>query len=208
MLQTLAMTRELKRVLFLPGASGNTHFWEPVAARLGPEYQTAFQAYPGFGGVPALPHVCGTQDLLRLVLSALAAPSDLVAQSMGGVLALRAALHTPARVRRLVLTATSGGLDTLAFGAIDWRADVARSMPSVPDWFATDREDLSEHLARVQQPVLLIWGDADPISPLAVGERLLSLLPRAELVVIAGGNHDLAHTHAAQVALHVARWLG
>ncbi len=52
-------------------------------------------------------------------------------------------------------------------------------------------------------PILLLWGDADPISPVAVGERLLSLLPRARLCIVPGAGHDLAQTHIDLVATEV-----
>jgi pimeloyl-ACP methyl ester carboxylesterase len=56
-------------------------------------------------------------------------------------------------------------------------------------------------------PTLLVRGEADPISPPAVGRRLLSLLPSASLHVIPGGGHDIAQTHAALVADLVRRHL-
>jgi pimeloyl-ACP methyl ester carboxylesterase len=51
--------------------------------------------------------------------------------------------------------------------------------------------------------VLLLWGDADPISPVAVGEKLASKLPHAELIVIAGGTHDLVRERADEIAPHI-----
>jgi len=191
------------RLLFLPGASGNVHFWQPVASLLGPARDVVFQSYPGFGGVPADSSVNGMSDLLQRVLSQITAATDIVAQSMGGILAIRAALTRPQLVRSLVLTATSGGLDTRALGALDWRASFVSSFPGLPDWFVQERADLTALLPMLQLPVLLIWGDADPISPLAVGQKLLSLLPNAKLVVIEGGDHDVAQSHAEQVATHV-----
>lgn len=195
------------RLLFLPGASGNTQFWRPAAARLAAFGTPVFQAYPGFGGEPPAADVRDIGGLLSRVLAQLTTPTDVIAQSMGGVLAVRAALTRPGAVRSLVLTATSGGLDTSALGAHDWRADFQRNFPGAPDWFATERSDLSGRLSEVQVPTLLLWGDSDPLSPVAVGERLAALLPRAELVVIAGGDHDLAHTHAEVVAEHISRHL-
>lgn len=193
--------RRKQRLLFLPGASGNTDFWRPVAERL--DEESVFQAYPGFGGVAARPDTTGMDDLLALVLDELRGRTHVVAQSMGGVLAVLSALRRPDRVLSLVLTATSGGLDTRALGAVDWRANFAATFPDLPDWFARERRDLSTELTRLSLPVLLLWGDRDPLSPVAVGERLLALLPRAELKVIAGGDHDVAHTHAAEVADHI-----
>jgi pimeloyl-ACP methyl ester carboxylesterase len=48
--------------------------------------------------------------------------------------------------------------------------------------------------------VLLLWGEADPISPVAVGERLAALLPQSRLQVIPGADHGLCLHHADQVA--------
>ena len=57
-------------------------------------------------------------------------------------------------------------------------------------------------------PTLLLWGDAVPISPVAVGQRLQRLLPRSRLVVLPGGQHDLAQVYAEQVAMLIDRHLG
>jgi hypothetical protein len=40
-----------------------------------------------------------------------------------------------------------------------------------------------------------------------VGRRLAELLPNAELVIIAGGAHDLVSTHALEVLPHIERHL-
>ena len=70
-----------------------------------------------------------------------------------------------------------------------------------------ERRDLTGELGRIRAPVLLLWGDADPISPVAVGERLAELLPNAELVVTEGGTHDLVFERAHDVAPHIERHL-
>lgn len=75
-----------------------------------------------------------------------------------------------------------------------------RANPGAPRWFIDDRSDYTARLPEIAIPTLLIWGDADPISPLAVGERLRRLLPRATLAVVPGGAHDVAATHAVEVA--------
>jgi hypothetical protein len=54
---------------------------------------------------------------------------------------------------------------------------------------------------------MLLWGDEDPVSPLAVGERLLELLPNSELDVVNGGGHDLANVHARVLAPLVDEFL-
>jgi pimeloyl-ACP methyl ester carboxylesterase len=142
----------------------------------------------------------GFDDLLALVLTWVNHPCALIAQSMGGVLALRAALAGPERITHLVLCATSGGLPMAALGAENWRESFQAAHPQLPDWFATDTTDLSSRLPELTLPVLLLWGEADPLSPVAVGKRLATLLPHARLHVLPGANHDLGLLHADQVA--------
>lgn len=196
------------RLMFLPGASGNTAFWRPVADRLTHPGERLHIGWPGFGSTPPDPAVNGMEDLVARVIAAMDRPTALIAQSMGGVIAMRAALEKPAQVTHLVLTATSGGLDLSGFDVEDWRPALQAEQPALPPWFAEDRQDLSAQLGRITVPVLLLWGDADPISPVAVGERLAALLPNARLHVLAGGEHDLAHVHAAQAAPLIDAHLG
>jgi pimeloyl-ACP methyl ester carboxylesterase len=65
-------------------------------------------------------------------------------------------------------------------------------------------------LAQVAQPVLGVHGTDDPISPLAAARDRYAAAPRAELVTIAGGKHDMLNdiTHrtvAATVVLFLER---
>ena len=92
-------------------------------------------------------------------------------------------------------------------GARDWRPTYRQRNPHLPSWFLDEREDLTERIREIRVPVLLLWGDADPISPVAVGRRLAELFPRAELVVFAGGTHDLALERAVEIAPHIDRHL-
>jgi pimeloyl-ACP methyl ester carboxylesterase len=134
-------------------------------------------------------------------------PSTLVAQSMGGIVAVRVALRQPAKVRRLVLVATSGGVDVERLGGADWRTDYMAGYPAAAPWIVEDRSDHSTDIPTITAPTLLLWGDSDPISPIAVGEHLASLLPRGTLRVVVGGTHSLALDHAEEVANHINKHL-
>jgi len=195
------------RILFLPGAGGRGAFWQPVAERLTFPCDPVLLDWPGLGDVPSDPDVNGLDDLVSRVLERLDGPADLVAQSVGGVVAIRAVLERPAMVRRLVLAATSGGVDTSRFDAQDWRPEYRREFPQAASWILEHRSDLSDRIRTIGSSTLLVWGDADPISPVGVGEYLARLLPNARLVVIRGGDHALARDQAGEVAAHIAAHL-
>lgn len=187
-------------ILFLPGALGQRGIWRPVAERLAHPADKVHLAWPGFDGAPPDPAIRNVGDLAARVAEQITGPTALAAQSMGGIVAVLAALKKPELVTHLVLSVTSGGIDVDGLGAQDWRPAARAQYPQLPDWFLASRDDLTPHLARLHVPALLLWGDSDPISPVAVGRKLAALLPQASLHVVAGGAHDLAAAHADEVA--------
>jgi pimeloyl-ACP methyl ester carboxylesterase len=132
---------------------------------------------------------------------------DLIAQSMGGLVAIRAALRHTYRIRRLVLTGTSGGLDITGLGGADWRGAYRASYPNAAPWITEARADHTPDIPRITTRTLLLWGDQDDISPPAVGEQLLSLLPNARLEIIKGGDHAFPNAMPVETATAIARHL-
>ena len=58
-----------------------------------------------------------------------------------------------------------------------------------------------ENLAVLPElPVLLVWGDRDPILPVAHGRRAVDLLPSARLVVFPGCGHEPQRWDPARMA--------
>lgn len=194
------MSPSPEKVLFLPGASGNTRFWQPVADALQTPIDKQHMGWPGFGATPPEPRITCLEHLAALALGKIDKPAALVAQSMGGVVAVHMALERPDLITHLVLSVTSGGLDLSAFGADDWRAEFEAENPDLPRWFLEDRTDLSARLHELRMPVLLLWGGADPISPVRVGEKLAELIPDSRLEVFPQARHDLGWSHAEVVA--------
>jgi pimeloyl-ACP methyl ester carboxylesterase len=190
----------MDKVMLLPGAGGSPDFWKPVGDRLPDAWPKHYFGWPGLGHQPHDPAITSIDDLVQLVVPRLDGPVDLVAQSMGGVIAAHVALAHPALVRRMVLCVTSGGVDMTSLGAGDWRPDYRKSFPNAATWITAGRASPPLPVENIKAPTLLIWGDADPISPVAVGRHLKARLPNAQLHVVPGGNHDLAQTHAADVA--------
>jgi pimeloyl-ACP methyl ester carboxylesterase len=197
-----------ERVVWLPGAGGEGRFWQPACDLVQHPGENVLFDWPGFGSNPPRADVTSVDDMYRLVQACIDRPVDIVAQSMGGVFALRAALEHPDLVRRLVLVATSGGVRAAReMAEVDWRPEFSDSYPSAPRWVVDDRTDYTSRLGELKLPVLLLWGGADPISPPSAGRKLLDLLPNARLHVIDGGDHAFAHDRAGEVAPVIASFL-
>lgn len=194
------MSDEQRKVVFLPGAAGAAEFWRPVAGRLPARWRKTLLSWPGAGNEPHAPGVHGFEDLIDGTSRRIGADNDLVAQSMGAIIAIGIAVHHPEQVRRLVLTATSGGIDVAQLGGSEWRREYRAEYPNSASWVTADRIEYTDAIATITAPTLLIWGDADPISPVAAGRRLAQLLPNSELHVLAGGSHSLAHDRPDEVA--------
>jgi pimeloyl-ACP methyl ester carboxylesterase len=194
-------------ILFLPGSGASPDFWKPAGERLPANWPKHYFGWPGLGRQPHDPAIKGLDDLIAMVVAKMDMPVDLVAQSMGGVIAARIALEHPHLVRRLVLTVTSGGIDMAALGASDWRVDYRKSFPNAAAWIYQPRTAAPLPVERIAVPTLLIWGDADPISPVTVGRHLEQRIRGSRLEVIAGGDHDVAQTHASQVASLIEAFL-
>ncbi len=195
----------MKHLVFLPGASGSTEFWQPLIELLSANYTVQIIAYPGFGAEPAQAGIYNFASLSEYVLEQIQKDSVLIAQSMGGVFAIQAALKKPHLIKGMVLIATSGGIDLSSFNVEDWRT--AYTILNYPDWFATAQLDYSAHLSQIKKKVLLLWGDADQISPVAVGEYLNQQFDDSYLQVIHGGDHLFAETHAKDVAPLIRQYL-
>jgi poly(3-hydroxyoctanoate) depolymerase len=198
--ETLGMSASFA---FLPGASGEGSFWEPVQTALGADDAVLFD-WPGFGPVPGDPTVAGYDDLASLVIERLTGPTVLVAQSMGGVVAVKVVQRRPDLVSHLVLAVTSGGIDLTPFTDHDWRIGSRAANPNNPPWMWEPTDDLSPVLAALPIKTLLLWATDDEISPLAVGQHLATLIPRSRLVAFPSDDHWVARIHADEVADAIA----
>lgn len=194
-------------IVYLPGGGGRSSFWRPVADRLWRRGAPVVFGYPGFGDVPADPALRTLSDYYAALLAVLPPRCHLVAQSMGNVLALRAAIEHPDRIASLVLCAVSGGVDVRSLGGAEWRASLRAEQAHAPSWFIDDASDFTERLATVRIPALVLSGDADPLSPVRVGEFLRDRLPSATLSVVAGGTHTMAHDEPDRIAEGIGSFL-
>lgn len=131
-------------------------------------------------------------------------PAHVVGNSMGGQLAIHLAAIRPDLVRSLTLVSSTGlpfhpgrhvrnalTLTGLASMALMIRHDLFRNPP-----FAIARglrrlmrDDVRPLLRRLRLPVLLLWGDRDPLVPLVYANEVLAEVPHAELVVVPRAGH-------------------
>jgi pimeloyl-ACP methyl ester carboxylesterase len=84
-------------------------------------------------------------------------------------------------------------------------ASAIAAVACIPTWETDFRGDL----AKIDVPLLVIQGDADRILPFPkTGKRLPDLVGDCELVVIEGGPHAIAWTHADQVNDPLLQFIG
>jgi len=84
-------------------------------------------------------------------------------------------------------------------------ASAIAAVACIPTWETDFRADLP----KIDVPMLVIQGDADQVLPYPkTGERLPGLISNLQLVVIDGGPHAIAWTHADQVNSALQKFIG
>lgn len=92
-----------------------------------------------------------------------------------------------------------------AFADVGGNAKLARSWARfAARWPAGAQDQLRSAYPNLDQPVLLLWADADALHPLALAEEALELIPGAQLRVLAGTGYLLAYDDPVGVARELA----
>jgi len=189
-----------RRLLFLPGAGADPDFWKPLGNLLPDTWEKIYFGWPGLGNQKRDPAINCLDDLVTLVEESLCySPVDLLAQSMGGSVAVRLLLKHPEKIRRVVFTATGAGLPMADYGGADWKTEYQKKYPEASLWFVNENRDFTPEIPKISQPILIFCGDADDICPLAVGKRLVALYPNANLEIVPGGDHIFAHDRPQKI---------
>lgn len=146
------------------------------------------------------------REIAEKVAQSLDEPVHLVGNSVGGHIALHVAALRPELVRSLVLVNATGipfafkplahlrELFTFA-GARSLATMVARDLwRNGPFAIARAlrrilRDDARPLMRAIRVPVLLVWGEHDPLVPLIYARQMIDELPQARLVVIPSAGH-------------------
>ncbi len=112
----------------------------------------------------------------------------------GGIL-LRCGLRFSGRFHAPAVAAMYGDTSRIQPGTIEgyselvYRRGRARALHSILRSWEPDVRSLTDVIAKVKQPVMLIWGDRDRAVELSSAAQLQRALPQAELQVLAGAGH-------------------
>jgi pimeloyl-ACP methyl ester carboxylesterase len=144
--------------------------------------------------------------LARWIEESFDSPVHLVGNSMGGQIAMHLAAQRPDLVRSLVLVNSTGIPFEIAPSAHIQNLIVPRGAMSFATIVARDvfragptamavafarllRDDARPLMRRLSMPVLLLWGERDPLVPLTYAQQMLEAIPNAHLEVIHHAGH-------------------
>lgn len=144
--------------------------------------------------------------LARWIESSFREPVHLAGNSLGGQIAIHLAASRPELVRSLILIDSTGIPFELAPGAHveniamphGWRSfllilmrDLFRAGPTAlaVAFARLLRDDARPLMQKLTMPVLLLWGEHDPLVPLTYAKQMLAEMPQATLRVIPRAGH-------------------
>jgi pimeloyl-ACP methyl ester carboxylesterase len=213
-------------LVFIHGAGGSSVTWLGTLRNVGRTRRCLAPDLPGHGQSALLAGGTGTVSIetYRAFVDAFCAALDvpravLVGHSMGGAIAIEAALGSPNRVAGLVLIGTAARLrvSPATFDAIDNHFGQFAEMfaatgfsPSIPreqalrlaragiqapqavvraDFAACDSWDARERIASIRAPTLVMIGEEDLLAPAKYGRLLAEGIPSARLVAFPQTGH-------------------
>jgi pimeloyl-ACP methyl ester carboxylesterase len=219
----------------LPGAGGSRPAAAPLdlAARTGAIRELL--AHLGVGAAAVVAHGSGGSVARRLLLddapplvdALVLLGADMIGEApAAGVSQVRVALHAvpngdprASAARGIVREVFERGAlvhDRLPRRVLDRYADPYADGDG-PEWLsrvaeglaADDAADAEERdaLARVDVPVLILWGEDDPLVPASVGERLNGSMPSSTLGLLPGCGHFLVEEAADTIAPMISEYL-
>ncbi|MEO6488111.1 MAG: alpha/beta fold hydrolase [Thermoanaerobaculia bacterium] len=201
-------------VVLIHGLGGSADWWRRNFEGLAEDHLVSAVDLVGFGrnrffwrrsSLP-LSFVEIASLLIRWIETSFEEPVHLAGHSMGGHIAIHVAAQRPELVRSLTLVSATGIPFELKPGrhlehlVVPRRAlsflttlarDVLRSGPtSLALAFARLlRDDARPLMRELRMPVLLVWGEHDPMVPVAYAKQIVAEIPQSRLAVIPTSGH-------------------
>ena len=210
-------------LLLVPGLGADTRLFGGVTAALAATCRVIVFDPRGGGRSDAPPGPYSIEQMADDAAGLLDAlhveRATVVGYSMGGRIALGLALDHPSRVAKLVLAATSARTrPTRVLSRRWWALEVLSRLPAPGDrqprwaWESQRRAstsfDATRRLGEVRVPTLIIHGQRDHMTPLALAREMNRGIEGSRLVVVRGGHLSLAtrerHRFAQEVAAFAA----
>ncbi|MFN2443723.1 MAG: alpha/beta fold hydrolase [Thermoanaerobaculia bacterium] len=201
-------------VVLLHGLSGSSHWWDRNVDALSERHRVIAPDMVGFGrnrrfvGSPLpLSFDEGVALLVRWLESELSEPVHLVGHSMGGQTAIELAARAPSMVRSLTLIASTGvPLISIARPHLEALVHPPRELITFGPRLVLDAlragpgsialasarmllRDSRPAMETIRAPVLLVWGESDPLVPVQYAEAMRERMPQARLAILAGAGH-------------------
>lgn len=210
-------TPPLVPLVLVHGGGGIGQLWQHQLLAFPRAVAPDLPGHPEGPGLSTVPDMAGW--IVRLIEARGLAPVVLGGHSLGGAVALQAALLAPQRLRGLILIGAGARLrvrpevfellrtdyDRAADELLRWwfspqaaprvvdRARTAlRALPPMvvhDDFWATDRFDCMDRVHEIALPTLILCGEEDRMTPVKYSEYLHQRIPGAHLVVIPGAGH-------------------
>jgi pimeloyl-ACP methyl ester carboxylesterase len=201
-------------VVLIHGLGGSSDWWRHNIRDLEASHTVAAVDLVGFGRNrsflrrSSLPPTFEEMAALlgRWIESSFGGPVHLVGNSMGGQIAIHLAAARPELVRSLVLVNSTGIPFELRPGVHLENLMIPRGMFSFARILARDAfrsgptallvafrrlllDDARPLMRRLRMPVLLLWGERDPLVPLTYARQILEEIPSARLSVVPRAGH-------------------
>ena len=193
------------------GLAASWRWWEPVVEALAATLRIHLVDLPGFGSARGRAFVLADAPaFVRALIAQIGLERPhLVGHSLGGAVCARVAALWPETVDRLVLAAPAGVLErrrAIRY-ALPLAAAVRQARPRFLRVLLSDSlraglptvyragaqlladDELRDELASIAAPTLLLWGERDPLVPLALAAHYQRAIPVARLVVLEGAGH-------------------
>jgi pimeloyl-ACP methyl ester carboxylesterase len=127
---------------------------------------------------------------------------DLMLKSTTTPVTMRAIMSEPYVQKQALTTELSE-----QYARFYWTPGARQALIEHARSYDADRASLRRSLASVHAPALVVWTDADPYFPVAVGEQLRDQLPTAELRLIHNAGHLPQEEQPTAFADVVLAWL-